>query len=421
MVIRYYLKCEHCQKTTLLRIAVGYREKEPFYFECENCSQAISGNLLLDQKNAKIKGLEVEGAAQIYSEDADYILTYDPNLPNLGGETLEGITPTPFLQMAERHDMREVIQRLAFLNVIEREVVPDLGRIIRNYKSGNWQQFEIGISKHIPNDLPVTLPLDRNRALYLLLEYCLSPIATSKLHSELIDFFTNYTVRLAQTHSESFKAFLSEADRIGYLKNTQYSALDLYPRFFRLLDEFRPVLSEWDPEHPDQDFPTDLKVTGKSRYHDLKSLYVDGYEVISRALTLITGLINLMYRNNFNAYPPHPKLKKNFLPSSMADFHEKSHAPKLEMLAEEPAFHSWLEKSLDAKLRNAIGHNTIAYNTGTGYVTYPINRKGTSIASITYGEFLTRILRILLRTHQVNHLVKILYVYLYWGCIPICV
>jgi hypothetical protein len=415
MVIRYYLRCEHCQKTTLLRIAVGYQEKEPFYFECEHCSQAVSGNLLLDQRNARIKGLEVNGATQIDAQEADYILTYDPSFSHAGGETLDGLTLTPFLQMAERHDMLESIQRLAYLNVIAREVVPDLGRIIRNYKSGNWSQFEIGIRKHIPDDLPVALPLDRNRALYLLLELCMSPIATSKAHSELINFFTGYTVRLAQTRSDSFNAFLAEANRMEYLKKTQNEALDLYPRFFRLLDEFRPVLPEWDPEHPNQDYPADLRVTGKSGYHDLKSLYVDGYEVICRALTLVTGLINLTHRNNHHAYLPHPTLKNNFLPSSMTDFHEKSHAPKLEMLVEEPALHFWLAKSLDAKLRNAIGHNTISYNTGTGYVTYSVNRKGTSVASITYGEFLTRLLRILLRTHQMNHLVKILFVYLYWG------
>src|SRR6266516_6015052 len=97
MIIRCYLRCEHCQKTTRLRIAVGCRDKEPFYFECEHCSQAISGNLLLDQSHGRIEGLEVDGAVQIDLQEADYMLTYDPNFSHAGGETLEGLTLTPFL------------------------------------------------------------------------------------------------------------------------------------------------------------------------------------------------------------------------------------------------------------------------------------------------------------------------------------
>src|SRR5260370_17278870 len=124
MVIRYYLRCEHCQKTTLLRIAVGYREKEPFYFECEHCSQAISGNLLLDQRNARIEGLEVDGAVPIDSEEADYILTYDPNFSHAGGETLEGLTLTPFLQIPEPHHLLQSIHPLPYPTVISLQLTP---------------------------------------------------------------------------------------------------------------------------------------------------------------------------------------------------------------------------------------------------------------------------------------------------------
>ena len=90
-----------------------------------------------------------------------------------------------------------------------------------------------------------TLPVDRNRALYQVIDFSLSPIATSQANSELIQFFASYTINLARTQKASFKVFLEEINSLGYLINMQYEALDLVPRFFRLLDEFKQVLPEW--------------------------------------------------------------------------------------------------------------------------------------------------------------------------------
>ncbi len=418
MLIRYYLQCKHCQKITALRIAVGYREKEPFYFGCENCSQTIRGNLVLDQKNIKIKGLEeLEGAIQTDTEDTDYVITYDSSFSHQGEETMKGSPPpsllTPFLQAFDRlPDIRDTIRRIAFIDRIASDMSSDLERIIRNYKSENWSQFERGVRAYIPEDQPTTLPVDRNHTLYQVIDFSLSPIAISQANSELIQFFASYTINLARTRKASFKVFLEEINTLGYLKKTQYEALDLVPRFFQLLDEFKQVLPEWDPENFDHDFPPNLKVTAKFKYHDVKSLYVDAYELICRALTVITGLINLTQRGNHNTYIKHPSLGKNFYPSSITDFHDKPHAPKLEMLREELHFYSWLAKSLDPKIRNAIGHNSLSYNSSTGDIRYPINRSSTQFTTISYGEFLTKVLRIFLRTHQVNHLINILFVYI---------
>jgi hypothetical protein len=199
----------------------------------------------------------------------------------------------------------------------------------------------------------------------------------------------------------------------------QRDALDLSIRFFDSVSAFRPILADWDPEHLNKGVPKQLRLTGQEAFHELKALYVDAYEVTCRALTLVTALINVNRRNDHNAYPPHPRLKARFQAKSMAEFNEMNNAPKLELLAEEPFFQSWLGGALDPKLRNAVGHNTISYDFPTGTIKYQLGRPSSTsstktTADITYAEFLSRTLRAVVRAHEINHLVKILDVMTYY-------
>ena len=98
----------------------------------------------------------------------------------------------------------------------------------------------------------------------------------------------------------------------------------------------------------------------------------------------------------------------------MEDFHRLSNAPKVDLLDEEPLFRDWLKKAIDPQLRNAIGHNTVKYNSKTGDISYPLDKAGAKIKTITYGEFLNLVLRAIVRVHQLNHLIKILYVAIYY-------
>ncbi len=306
----------------------------------------------------------------------DSEVTFDPIFAHedmrMGGHFV-----SPFIQAVKRQavgDVEELFARLALLNQLERDVIPDVRRVIQNYRMENWVQFELGVRKYLLENQPTELPIDRNRALYQVLELAMSPFAASRAHAEVVDGLTQYVIGLTQTRATAFTAFLDDAVAAGYLKQVQRDALDLATRFFDTVSEFRPILADWDPEHLDKDFPKRLKLTGKEAFHELKAMYVDAYEVICRAFTLVTGLINVDRRNDHNTYPPHPRLKAGFQATSMADFQQKNNAPKLELLAEEPLFQRWLGSALDPDLRNAIGHNTVWYDIPMSTATYPLEQ-----------------------------------------------
>lgn len=420
-VLRYTLKCDYCEKTTLLRLGVGHEERQPFYFECENCSQSIQGALILNKEGDEIAKFEVTGATpiqgvkpkDIFEKTTDFAFTFDPDFAYSDESAHDGVL-TPFLQAMHRHkdDFIPRLERMALFDMVLKEGVPDLNRIIRNYKAEKWDLFAKGVKQYIPGDWPVDLPIDKNRALYQIIEFFLSPVVTSRSHADLILSFTKYTATIVSDKPNEFDSFILKAENLGYLQSIQYDALDLVTRFFNLANEFRPVVMEWHFENPDSDFRSGVKIKGRIKFHDVKSFYVDCYELACRSLTLVTGLINIMHRSNCDAYIPHPRLVNKFFSSNIEDFHTRSHAPKIEILAEEPLFYDWLEKALDSKLRNAVGHNSLSYDKSKEEITYVIDKKGKK-ATISYGDFLTKTLRLFIRTHQTNHLIKLLYVHKY--------
>jgi hypothetical protein len=97
----------------------------------------------------------------------------------------------------------------------------------------------------------------------------------------------------------------------------------------------------------------------------------------------------------------------------MEGFQQLSNAPKVELLDEEPLIRDWLTKAIDPQLRNAIGHNTVKYDSKTGDISYPLDKAGAKVKTITYGKFLNLAMRAMVRVHQLNHLIKILYVAIY--------
>jgi hypothetical protein len=418
-MIRYPLDCGGCGARILVRLGVGFAEREPFEFQCEVCSQIIRGALALDQENARVEGIVDLVGAAIASSEEGYRFTFTYH-PAYGSPTradpgvVAGLGPvaSPFIEAFRRRGVAALISaaKAERMRQFAKNDANDLARIIENYRSQNWGHFSEGIAKYLPS-FETSLPIDRNRALYQLLELAMGPIASCEAHVEYVEGQMHLVARLRQRESANLDQFLDWLEGDGRLQELQYDALDLIPRFLRLADDLTPALAEWDPENPDVAMPTEIRIHRVHRFHALKSFYVDAYEVVARSLTVAFGLINLDERGDPDAFPVHPTTRR-FQPSSLGDFARQDHAPKVSLVKSHPLFGPWAG-ALDSKLRNGIGHNSARPDQRTGVVTYPVGRSGTPLATITIGDFLLSIIRSAYRAHQANHLIKLMYVHRY--------
>jgi hypothetical protein len=131
---------------------------------------------------------------------------------------------------------------------------------------------------------------------------------------------------------------------------------------------------------------------------------------------LAIGLINLEQRGLADKFAAHPDPRfSGFKPASLGAFASAAHGPKLAMISGHPILGRWVSPALDSGLRNAIGHNRFAFDRRRHLVEYDLDRSGGRVCTISYAEFLRRTATIVLRAHEANHLVKILYVHLYLG------
>jgi len=411
VVIRYVLKCTNCGARTLFRIRVGFSDRDPFEFECGRCSGPIRGELHLDQKNVKVLGLKnLEGAAEERGrseEPTDFAQMHDNYF--LVDSTATGPESfSAFLKAFGRHG-KDAIVRSRNAAALERIIKdrPGLTRVIRNYQRGQWEHFAVGLAEYLPDSATDSEPA-RLTALLTLLDLVHMPYLASSRHEEFINAAFQCADECGYLFRTAMPMMLTDLRAGGYLAASDRDATNLALRVLATAEELRPLIVDWDPEHPAARVDTRLRVAAIARFDSVKALYVDAYELLCRDLTVGTALANLRDRSNPNSYPTHPFKKfQRFRPRSIREFHQAAHAPKISFLVEYPLYIPWAQ-SLDSSLRNAIGHNRITADSRTGLITYPA--RGRTV-ELTYANFLAMVLSCLVFVHEFHWLVAFLLVH----------
>jgi hypothetical protein len=417
-IIRRSWQCNNCGTISVVRIGIGINKNEyNFSYECKKCNNEIKAHLICNQEKDRWLVYDINGAADINKVimdiPEDYIFTYDPDFTN----RRTGNFNFPFIDAASKLDANEFHTR-----VKRRQVWYDLSikrsnnlkTIYKNYNLNN-EFFEKGIREFI-YDIPLENEMDKVRALYQVLELFMSPIVSSKKHIEFVEFINSYLMEIRSNDEQKLKDFLNFLESGKYLKTIQDKSFKCTFDFIDLNDVLSQVIFEWDPENPKIIFPSDSVVVGNVQFDRIKSFYVDGYELISKSLNIIIGLINIKYRHNYDSFAKHPRINitKPFA-TDMKDFIIKNNAPKFDLLSEEGKLTECIIPPINPKLRNAIGHNNIELNPKTGLITYYEDDNRLKSHTITYGEFLFMCIGLMVRVHEINLLIRGLYYHLIFG------
>ncbi len=390
---------------------MGFSDRDPFEFECGRCSQAIRGELHLDQKNVKVLGLKnLEGAAEDRTrseEPTDFAQMHDSYF--LVDSTATGPESfSAFLKAFSRHG-EGVIVRSRNAAALERIIQdrPALTRVIKNYQRGQWDHFAVGLAEYLPDNATDTESA-RTTALLTLLDLVHMPFIASSRHEQFINTEFQCAAECGHLFRRTMPKMLADLRASGYLAAAHRDATSLALRVLATAEELRPLIVDWDPEHPADRVDTRLRVAALARFDSVKALYVDAYELLCRDLTIGTAIVNLRNRKDPNSYPPHP-LKKfgRFCPRAIQEFHQAPHAPKISFLSEYPLFGPWAD-ALDSGLRNAIGHNTITADSRSGLISYRAYGRN---VELTYANFLVRLLSSLVFVHEFHWLVAFLLVH----------
>lgn len=412
MILRYPLVCASCTATIRLRVAVHDAEFESFQFGCSTCGQSISGAVELDRSAFTVKGLAKLSGATVATTDPEPMQTHtvDRRFAEVANDDPEDEFSS-FMAAFRRYGgdfIARVQDRQRGLAIIldQRGVAQ---RLWHTYSRDNWTQFEAIVREQISDDIPLALAVDRQAALYLQLQWVVTPIFGSASFNNAISATSGLLAQIYDGHPNALSALLNGAHFSSTVATVQAQAFEVTIRLLDAAESFRLGLFEWDREDPAQAFPTGLVMRTGAQFHFLKSLYVDAYETACRGITLAMALLNLRDRADANVFSAHPTLS-SFKPKSLTHFHGLSNAPKLALLSNSP-FAWWAQTLLDPRFRNAIGHHSTTFNDERNEVVIVDKHGEEGDRSISYGEFQFRILRAVLAAHHANHLVKMLNVY----------
>lgn len=375
MVYNSFIKCDVCGAVTRIRLQVGWLPKHPIEVACGKCGITLSGEVEIDQNNVCLY-FHFQNAS-ILSEivsGSDYVVECSGEFPSIkqvpeDDGALDIITPFfRNLRRFENQDcFEEFCENIKSLRLTS-DRWPQYERIFALYRNGNTEYFMKEISKVLPSEYSLCRNgVEMLRAIHLMEVYCfISPlrkdvIQNAKLSHEIMTLDLNQLQGL-----------------ISYLNNHDgYSLQELQDTIFSTYTAFTRIYGALLPTYAGQYFKDGINymIEGSttSSYESVKEFYIDTYETLGNLLVIPVALNNIKYRGDYNSLDP--SVDKG---GTLDDFIGKTKANRFRFCTSNEKYTDLLKTIINPKLRNAIGHKDVKYNSITQEIVYVPNPKDRS-------------------------------------------
>lgn len=370
MIVRYGTTCPGCEYKIDLRLQVGYEQEQSFYYVCERCGAPTRGLLkaIPDPQFPKID-LELEDGPVLDShlDGADQIITISLDFPCLIQAEIED--PEKyfpfFLQGQLMGGMEKVLEfqrRVAMYRGLIEEDWPRIRRIFVYYLDREWDAFDSEVAKILDEEPDQTdaTDLTRHDGLQRLLEVIFISLLPSdeylKLKAEINGLF-NQLLTNSPDQLREFVVLATDSDELHQDQRRLLERLEFIVGNFGALSAGFPILLY---ESEADDRIEDLRIM-RDDFELLKVHYLSSFESLHHVLRLPVGLVNIGIRGDHDAFG-----QKG--PQSLGRFSSLPNAQKPQYLDGNivPVARAVWDKWLDRQLRNAIGHNSIHHDLGSG-------------------------------------------------------
>ncbi|WP_288638598.1 hypothetical protein [Comamonas kerstersii] len=403
-----YVKCDICDAKTHCRVGLSNRTYQPIRFRCQGCGAPIDITLTLDPGQAK-SDIDVRGAERVDGSpftDGDHFVDLHLDFPVSFGKYVPGFTPYIMAMKRIGHQNMTVhAVRMNWLNDVH-EITPQIKALFTLYAKGKHELFKRKVWEFLDSKLPCDTQIDINRALYLAIEKAFFPFAEPKKNVDAVTTITKLQMRLAKRDKAALHAFVQEIVDTDFLRNLQLDCLEIYPKIIDLELMFRPALFlDFDKAY---DGNTYYRVSAHE-FDEVKDLFKDIAEIMSRAVVLVAGLNNLNRRGDHNKFAPAKKA-----PTSLREFADWPLGLKLAQL--DDCWYRINASDIDHRLRNSIAHYKAEADEVTQVITYYPKQEGLEQATsfqLRFLDFSRKILGMFREMHRLNHLTKCLFVYYY--------
>lgn len=371
MVYNCLIKCKVCGSITRVRLQVGWQEQHPIVIACGKCGVSLSGKVDIGQMEPGLK-FDFENAEVLNSEEKpDFVIECSGEFPT-SKQYIEdlsvGNTITPFIMNMMRMEDGGYEKFCKSVKTLIQTGCKwtDYKRVIVLSQNGKKEYLLQELKKLFPEDIfPCRNEFEILRAIHMI-EVCgfLSP-----LRSDLIGdlSFSGDILKLNNKELTKLVDYLNNHDGYG-LKELQSLIYKVFDEFVEIYQSLIPAFSMQFYKDASIDYFDEGSST--SNFDSVKQFYLDAYEALGNLMILPVALNNVKYRGNMDLVKPiEAKIK------TLDDFIAATKATRYHLCDNSEIYTEKLNLLVNSKLRNAIGHNDVEYNTISQQITYIPNPK----------------------------------------------
>lgn len=374
-VYRYYRRCDVCGSVTLVRVQAGHLPEYPVRVYCGNCEIMFSGRVQFNEDEASAR-LELNNCSSVgKDEPPSYTIEVSGELPTTklhksasGLNTRNVISPFIRMTMTLGHEKNEQYTRIIrFMRTLSQDW-PIHRRIYELYFNGKRELLKNEILKIgfvVPNRLESEI--DYTVSVHQILVRFLSTplnIANFFEDAETIRLKTaELFSELDREKNENIKDFIKYIGEPGFVKmeGKIFKSIETFiEKFQYIVPGF--ILFFFDegktPSHEELGVTTAV-------FEDLKSFYIDTYEIMMDHIEILIGFNNLIHRKSYENMKSHRTdvIKINQLRGI-------PNGKKIEFIDGTETLDYLIFSKFDHSLRNAMSHSSTSYNGIEQIITY---------------------------------------------------
>ena len=371
MVYNCFIKCQVCGSITRIRLQVGQQNGHPVIVTCGNCGTSLSGYVKIGQSTPRLE-FEFDNADIINKADnADYMVECSGEFPTIKqckADSVDDIIITPFIRamdcMKDENSFELFGETVSQLNATAVKW-KDYKRILDLF-----QNKSVYLVQEIKKEFEDKYFQCRDeseilKAVHMIEVRCFY----SPLKREILDdlSFSSDIIKLDSTQMKKMIDFLNTHD--GYhLDEMQALIYKLYEEFVDVYQALIPALLL--QYCKDKAFDLEIEGSTTSTFDTVKQFYLDVYEALGNLLIIPVALNNVKYRADVEKLA---LVEKNAV--SLEDFIGLTKATRYHFCLKNEIYTDFLGVIVNPKLRNAIGHNDVEYDTVSQLITYIPNPK----------------------------------------------
>ena len=365
MVFNTCIKCQVCSSVTRIRLQVGWQEEHPIVLACGKCGTSMSGHVHIGQDYPELSFM-FDNADEVSEDKAEYVIECSGEFPTakqVNASEMEGIVLTPFIRYMNSMKTDDAYEQfgkaVSVLNETEKKWksyrrILTLFQNKSEYLVQEIQKVFTGKFFQCRDEFEIL------RAVHMIEVHGLY----SPLRSELLNNLSLSTgiMKLNPAQIHNLIDFLDAHDGFA-VENLQDSIYKIYDEFISIYQRLIPVIAIQYCKENSFDFETDGTTT--SCFEDIKQFYLDIYEMLGNLLIIPVALNNIRYRHDINSMNPIEKKTNN-----LEDFIKLTKASRYHFCLKNEDYTGWMNVVVNAKLRNAIGHNDVEYDSIKQIITY---------------------------------------------------